>query len=183
MQHVMLDLETMGTGSNAAIVAIGAVEFDLNTLTIGESFYRKVDLQSSVESGGAIDASTVLWWMKQSDEVRRALYEDTEDCMVTLQAFLDWMIDHEAVYVWGNGAGFDNVILREAYKRLDVIEPWLFYNDRCYRTIKALRPDIKMERVGTHHSAIDDARSQALHLLEIVRAIRNGSTAPSGYTI
>ena len=29
MKHIMLDLEAMGTGPNAAIVAIGAVEFEL----------------------------------------------------------------------------------------------------------------------------------------------------------
>ena len=40
---IMLDLETMGTGPNAAIVAIGAVAFDLQAGTIGDHWYRWVD--------------------------------------------------------------------------------------------------------------------------------------------
>ena len=39
MKGVMLDLETMGNGSNAAITAIGAVEFDTETNLIGDKFY------------------------------------------------------------------------------------------------------------------------------------------------
>lgn len=173
MQHVMLDLETMGQGPNAAIVAIGAVEFDTADCIIGESFYAPVDLQTSVDFGGVIDASTVLWWMKQNDEARRAVYEPTADIYQALDRFSNWMHDHKVLYVWGNGAGFDNVILRTAYERANIPAPWLFYNDRCYRTIKALCPDIKMTRIGLHHSAIDDARSQTLHLLNIYRHMRN----------
>ena len=33
MLHCMVDLETMGNGSNAAIIAIGAVAFDENKIT------------------------------------------------------------------------------------------------------------------------------------------------------
>ena len=48
MNDVMLDLETMGTGPDAAIVAIGAIAFDVHTRTIGPSFYIPVELRSSV---------------------------------------------------------------------------------------------------------------------------------------
>lgn len=46
--HVMVDLETMGKKHNAPIVAIGAVFFDPATGSIGESFYKVVCLESSV---------------------------------------------------------------------------------------------------------------------------------------
>ena len=68
MLDIMLDLETMGTGTQAAIVAIGAVEFDLEKGILGEEFYRTVDLSSSISCGGIIDADTVLWWMQQSED-------------------------------------------------------------------------------------------------------------------
>jgi len=107
MLDVMLDLETMGTGPNAAIVAIGAVEFDLQTGTVGERFYRVADLESSVECGGVIDASTVMWWLKQSDEARAALGAPSENIAVVLRQFSEWMkdrADRDDVRVWGNGA-------------------------------------------------------------------------------
>ena len=70
IQHIMLDLETMGTGPNAAITAIGAVKFDPDKGEIVETFYFKVNLESSVKQGGVIDASTVIWWLGQNEEAR-----------------------------------------------------------------------------------------------------------------
>ena len=46
--HLMLDLETMGTKSNSAIISIGAVEFDILTGKTGREFYRNVSLQSCI---------------------------------------------------------------------------------------------------------------------------------------
>ena len=65
--NVMFDLETMGSGPDAAIVAIGAVEFDTVTALLGRRFYRVVNLASAVAAGGVIAPSTVLWWMRQGD--------------------------------------------------------------------------------------------------------------------
>ena len=75
--------------------------------------------------------------------------------------------DKKAVRLWGNGASFDNAILSTAYElcELETVQPWRFYNDRCYRTVKSLYPEVAMVRTGTYHNALDDAESQALHLL------------------
>ena len=168
---IMLDLETMGTGPNAAIVAIGAVAFDIQSGTIGDRFYRVVDLGTSVAMGGEIDADTVLWWMKQSDDARAMFTRDSVPLSLALTSFSFWMCAHGApdnVRVWGNGAAFDNVILSSAYRRSAYMQPWKHYNDRCYRTVKSLYPDVKLERVGTHHNAVDDAESQARHLIAML---------------
>ncbi len=171
MLDVMLDLETMGNGPDSAIIAIGAVEFDIAEQKTGHGFYVHVDLESAVKAGGVVDASTVLWWMKQGDQARSAFARQGERMEVALHLFSEWMAVRGAqkdVRVWGNGAAFDNVILASAYRRLGVSAPWMFWNDRCYRTVKALHPDVKMERAGTHHNAVDDAISQAGHLLAMM---------------
>jgi exodeoxyribonuclease VIII len=62
MNNIMLDLETMGIQSDAAIVAIGAVRFDLETGKVGESWYSPVDLDSSLHLGLTVTESTVQWW-------------------------------------------------------------------------------------------------------------------------
>jgi len=171
MKNVMLDLETMGNGPQAAIIAIGAVEFDIPSQQIGDKFYAVVDLESAVALGGVMDTSTVLWWMKQSDAARAAFDREGEHLAVVLQQFSEWMAGRapiDAVQVWGNGAAFDNVILASAYRRHGAQQPWQFWNDRCYRTVKALYPDVKMSRSGTHHNAVDDAESQARHLIDML---------------
>ncbi|MGL5669124.1 MAG: 3'-5' exonuclease [Shewanella sp.] len=169
--HVMLDLETMGNSSNAAIIAIGAVAF--NEKEIVGDYYTQISLESSVEHGMKMDASTVIWWLKQSDNARSA-FKDNEkasELPVSLVDFSAWVLSlietHGDVNVWGNGVAFDNVILSNAYKACHLRQPWNFWNDRCYRTLKSTNLHIKMIRSGTHHNALDDAKSQALHLMDI----------------
>lgn len=180
MLDVMLDLETMGNGPEAAILAIGAVEFDALQQTIGASFYAVVDLESSVAHGGIMDPSTVLWWLKQSDAARAAFNRPGDHIASALQKFSTWLENRDdpcAVRVWGNGAAFDNVILASAYRRNGTEQPWKFWNDRCYRTIKAQHPHIQMDRSGTHHNAVDDAESQARHLIAILASMQKGGAA------
>jgi len=166
--HIMVDLETMGTRPDAPIIAIGAVMFDGNAIL--DEFYVNIDLCSAVEDGGAtIDPSTVMWWMKQSSDARSALEADCVSVAEGLDSFALWLSTVEPEGIWGNGASFDNTILSEAYARLGKKTPWPFRKDRCYRTMKNMRGDIEMDRTGTHHNALDDARSQALHLIKIWR--------------
>ena len=168
MFDVMLDLETMGNGPLAAIAAIGAVEFDTDTGAIGRKFYAPVSLESSVAAGGVIDASTVVWWMQQDLAARKLFSEKGQNIAEALQAFSTWVAqcgDADDVHVWGNGAAFDNVILASAYRRLSLSLPWRFWNDRCYRTMRDQFPGVELQRVGTYHNAVDDAESQARHML------------------
>ena len=171
--HVMLDLETMGKGPEAAIVAIGAVAFDIETAAISpRGFYVRVDLKSAVEAGGVMDPDTVIWWLQQSEAARAEITRDDIERRLIVNALLDfrhWLKTEacgEDSRIWGNGAAFDNVILRRAYQRLPLAVPWSHWNDRCYRTIKGLYGrDIKIERTGVHHHALSDAEAQAAHLL------------------
>jgi exodeoxyribonuclease VIII len=167
-EHVMVDLETMGNKADAAIIAVSAVRFSTEHGTLSR-FYRVVGLESSLRCGGRVDASTIVWWMQQSNEARSAITEGERlDLAVVLQEFTAWMPE-ETTSVWGNGAAFDNVILRGAYERLGLQPPWPFWADRCYRTLKVLHPEVPFVRQGTHHHALHDAESQALHLIQILK--------------
>ena len=173
MHDVMIDLETMGTRPDAAIVAIGAVAFDPGTGQLGARLYLPGSLASSLAANGSMDADTVLWWMQQDEAARRELYRaDREPLPATLADLAEWLTLHcgpaDKLRVWGNGAGFDNVLLRGAYQRCGQVVPWMHWNDRCYRTLKALHPGVPLARTGTHHNAVDDAESQARHALAIL---------------
>ena len=171
MYEIMIDLETMGNGPNAAILAIGAVEFDRHLKTIGQVFYINVDLKSAVALGGVIDPDTVMWWMKQSDQSRSAFKGAAINMAIALTTFSQWLhgrCEKKKLLMWGCGSDFDNVILASAYRNCGLELPWDFWNNRCYRTMKAMNPHVKMERSGTYHNALDDARSQAEHLLRIL---------------
>lgn len=172
MMDCMLDLETMGTGPDAAIIAIGAVAFDpeRNAMPGGvdAQFYATIDLSDAMRCGGVVDGDTVMWWMARDDSARAQFAAEAQTTLSALTNLAAWMHRNDIKHVWGNGAEFDNVILSAAYRRLDAPLPWKFYNNRCYRTLKAMSPQIKLQRVGTYHNALDDAKSQAQHLLEIL---------------
>lgn len=171
MKHVMLDLETMSTGPNAAIVAIGAVAFDPVTKQMGEEFYASVDLKSAMDAGGVVDASTVYWWLAQSRKAQEALYIGKRELRAVLTDFADYCISLDKdLCVWGNGATFDNVILSSAYRATGLERPWSYRGDRCFRTIKALFPGFvyaPSEVGGVAHNALDDARQQVEQLFQL----------------
>lgn len=183
MNQIMLDLETMGKGPNAAIVAIGAVVFDTELGSVGDeesgSFYRLVTLESAVRYRLQMDPDTVMWWLRQGEAARAALTGHMGmELHLALDQFSLWvelMANTEHVLVWGNGAAFDNVILRNAYREVGLQPPWSHWNDRCYRTVKAMRPEMKVERHGVHHNAVHDAISQARHLMKVLESIEGGA--------
>jgi hypothetical protein len=170
--RIMLDLETLGTAPGSAILAIGAVMFTGGK--IEQEFYRRTDLRSSTQAGLTMDPDTVLWWLKQPDEARLEITNEGEHLAHVLQHFYEWVdVNGGAeVEMWGNGASFDNVLLSVAYEKLGLKRPWKYSNDRCYRTVKNLYiGGAEIVRTGTHHNALDDARSQALHLMAMIPAL------------
>lgn len=121
MNNLMIDLETMGKNKDAPIVSIGAVFFTPETGDIGQEFYAVVSLDSAMKQGATPDGDTILWWLKQSPEARAAIcIDDTlsiSDALSELNHFINRHADNtKYLKVWGNGATFDNVILRGAYR-------------------------------------------------------------------
>jgi hypothetical protein len=172
MNHVMLDLETLGTRPGCSVISIGAVAFDPGAGTLGGGFYTVVNQKSCERAGLVTDKGTVGWWMRQSPEAQKVLVESRSGGMelaAALDAFTEFLSDFpKDVRIWGCGAAFDNVILANCYTAAGKRLPWKYVNDRCYRTLKAIIPAIEMERTGTYHNAYDDAVSQAKHALKIM---------------
>lgn len=175
MTHIMLDLETLSTRANARILAIGAVAFSAEN-GVYDRFYQpittpKVEILRNFNDAGGfhVSDSTLNWWAQQS-EAARAVFDDPNnvDINTALLSFTVWVAQYantENVRMWGNGASFDNAILSTAYALCEQEPPWKFYNDRCYRTVKNMYPLVQFVRKGTYHNALDDAESQAEHLL------------------
>lgn len=167
MKDIMVDLETMSVRPNAIIVSIGAVYFD--ETEIGDTFYRRIDIADSIRQGFLLDASTLKWWLSQRDGARQEIVDaSAEDTVKTaLREFSQFVKDKEH-RVWGNGAAFDNVILRNAYINSGIPTPWIPWKDRCFRTLKSMFPDtVEPTRQGTHHNALDDAVHQVKWLQKI----------------
>ncbi|HBY6917750.1 TPA: exonuclease [Klebsiella pneumoniae] len=185
--HIMVDLETMGKKHNAPIVAIGAVVFDPATGSIGESFYKVVCLESSVNWGAVIDPSTVIWWLKQSSEARSAIVNDDaiplQDALLQFREFVSDNVagGSKKAQVWSNGASFDNSILRSSYDCIAEDYPWEYWNDRDVRTMLELGQAISFDPKttipfeGSRHNALADAIHQAHYVSAIWQRIIAGN--------
>ena len=171
--HLMIDLETMGKNPDAPIASIGAVFFDPQTGEQGPEFSKIIDMGTC---GGTVDISTIEWWLVQSSEARTAILVNQiplDDALLQLKEFISEHSDEKFVQVWGNGATFDNVILRRSYERQGIPCPWRYCNDRDVRTIVELGKAIDFDArtaipfEGERHNALDDARYQAKYVSAI----------------
>lgn len=164
--HVMLDIETLGTRPGDVILSVGAVWFAPGD-GIKSSVHIAIDPESSKAAGLRAQKSTLEWWSKQSDEARAAAFGGHMSLESALKQFSMWLPKGDQLAVWGNGANFDNALMAAAYRAIKMEQPWPYWNDRCYRTIAAMFMKTKVERVGTGHNALDDATTQALRLLKM----------------
>ena len=181
---IMIDLETLATTTDATILTIGAVKFDLFGKDIEEpamdSFYVRVDLDSCDELGLAVNDDTIAWWAQQSKEAQDEAF-GTEgrihirDAMEKLYKFC-W----GAKRVWANGACFDIPICETAYRRLNKAIPWSFWQIRDVRTAFDLAIDPKRPTVTAHH-ALQDAYNQAVGIQNVYTLLRSSTTREGNY--
>lgn len=163
MKNVMIDIETLGTGSDALIVSIGAVRFGDQ---LGKEFYMPCFHQQKERK---MDLSTVRWWMKQGDEGRKVFEEDAvplKEALIELRDFLNRDEDK----VWANGVTFDIGILQDALIQCKLKFPWKYSNVLCLRSIRAIYPEYDrimkdLRGESASHNALDDAKCQAKALI------------------
>lgn len=177
MKDVMIDIETMGTGSDAVILSVAACYFDRLTGEIGETFDEQINLKSSIAAGRSIDASTLVWWMGQSDLARGYFKNNMRSKKMSdvLTDFSNFIKPNSLV--WGNGSSFDLGILSSAYARCRMVTPWSFWNERDVRTVVDIgwslgfNPKSDMPFEGVRHNALDDSKHQAKYVSAILNKI------------
>lgn len=166
---VMIDLETLGTAPGCVLLSLGAVKFSKER-GIVDTFYCRISPESCQAMGLKVDISTVRWWMKQGEAARAEAFAEGQALIDMLFTFRTWLRDtgpdgegNWGGIVWSNGASADLVWLAAAFRAIHVAVPWEYWNERCFRTVKALvDPDWK--KATTHH-ALEDAKAQAMALL------------------
>ena len=178
MTHCMIDLETIGTRPGAAILSIGAVIFDEKGII--KEWACNIDLQSSLDGGLFVEASTIHWWMRQSAAAVAAAFQEIGSTPVkdALTALFEFTRDEDCKWFWSHGATFDLVLLQEAAIRVGA--PPLFSGNGGFRAARDTRTlfeiaDVKPKTFlgsGTAHNALDDARAQALAVIESWKRIR-----------
>jgi hypothetical protein len=158
-------------------VQIGACYFDRKTGEIGETFLIDIDADSSARAGFKFDASTVFWWLQQSDETRRSVFgselsrTDVREAINEFNSF-----SKKAKAIWSH-ATFDFVIIMNHFDRLNIKPNFHYRAARDLRTLTDLanlqREDFeKYKRVGVHHNALDDCIYQVKYAVDCLNKIQ-----------
>lgn len=176
--HIMWDLETFGIKRNSIIWSAGAVKFTKNGIV--DRFQVGIDPKDMEQYGAKIDASTFDYWMQDKMADARRIYNTLAkvDLHSALSGLADWIAlevdadnnpiaDYEVGSAFGKGSTFDNVLLKDAYDMAGLKYPLHYRQDECYRTIANRYPFIEYVQFGVAHDSLDDAVSQAEHLLAI----------------
>lgn len=173
---LMVDVECAGKIRTSALMAVGAVFFDLQTCTLGPTFNRSINLVSSVGYGGTMDAGTMLWWMRQSDAARKTVAYGGEPLDLVLRDLSIWIAHtcrHEDVRPWGNNDEFDVPKLEHGYDGIGIKPPWYWSHVRDFRTVRNMNPQVEYDPSAKGegaHNALADAIFQAEHLFRIKKS-------------
>ncbi len=167
MKDIMIDLETLGTRSSAAIIQIGACYFDRNTGEIGREFLVNINEQID---GFTMDFSTISWWFQQSQEARESVTADGVNIFAAMSTLQDFLSEGE--FLWAH-ATFDLPIIQHAFEVVKFKNPIPFRGMRDIRTLMDLA-DHRSEkpREGVHHTALDDAKFQVAYCVEALNQLK-----------
>lgn len=181
-KHVMIDTETLGRTPGSVVRSVAAVEFDPQTGETGRQKVWKIDLTDSIRYGFKVEASTLKWWMMQSDEARREFVEGAEtpleDFLEDFMQFIAATDEGNDFTLWCLQLDFDVAMLRSMYSwyNLNVyrcdeeVLPWNF------RKVRDVRPymdaldsaGLLPPKVADRHTPLADCMAQinCVHLVE-----------------
>jgi len=186
----MLDLETLSTAGDAAIVQIGLSPFWIDQVgPCGPGLQLDVDPQSCIDEGFRVDWGAIHFWLTQTQEARDAMPKpgtglSIREALLATTAYIQGLkaqTDNGRLYVWSNGATFDIPIMSHAYRKLRLPEPWGYQDPRDTRTLAMLGLNAIKPKPIIAHRALDDAESQVHWVQNMWREARGGmvSTGPA----
>lgn len=162
-----IDMETLSTEHNAALLSIGAVIHDFGTGQQVDTFYANITPESSIAAGLDVSESTKAWWAKQGQAAQDVLSVDQRPLRDVLVDFAKWLAGHGVQYAIGNGPRADNQWLESACKAVGMQSPIKYWGDLDMRTLTFIGTHIlgldhwHNTFKGVKHNALHDAINEA----------------------
>jgi len=178
MTEVMIDLETLSTSTNAAILTIGAIKFFRNkpieSLDKCDTFYKRIDLYSCKSIGLESNKETIKWWESQNSESKYEALKNPDRITIknALIEFSEWF--NNSNLIWSHGDDFDCVILGNAFRKCNLEIPWKYWNTRDTRTLYDIS-NVKISDLpqnNTHH-ALHDCYRQIIGIHKSFSNLKN----------
>lgn len=147
---IAIDIESLALGPRPVITQIAMLGYDLQEdelLSPTHVHYYPIEPQQRIIPARVISASTLAWWMKQSDEARDRFelstatdFEDLVALARNLVTVFNRLTDNgKANYeVMAKGPQFDIVAIETLLTELGLEIPWNYQRVRDLRTMLAL---------------------------------------------
>lgn len=159
--NYMLDCETLSVKPDACLLQIGVVPFDDDKIYEGRAWWVADDT-------GAMDPQTWDWWKRIP--IVPPKFEERLPLKQALGNLTEFMQDIETV--WSHPAGFDCVVLGQAYWRAQRTgPPWSYKQVRDTLTLREVAPDAQRPTPTDKHDALADAIAQAQWVINMKRSI------------
>lgn len=179
--NLMIDIETMGLGSDSAIIQIAAVPFSKNAQSYDKdnifSRYIRISPDNCV-----VENHTLSWWLRQdfAQQMGQSL-ENGEYLDGVLEDFLNYVVDIINIErlpftLWAKNIGFDFRLLSHAFNRVDKNDNWDCISEKlnvkcAMKVFKKLTGSGKgpnLDREGLAHDALSDCIYQIEQLKHCV---------------
>ena len=157
-----IDIETLGTESNAKIVSIGAVAH-----TFTHMHDRLYLLVNPSQTHRTVDLDTCAWWLTLPETVQNALIDKPR---YSLHGALEMLSKFCGVYgapTITRDPDFDIRILRHAFDQCGIDIPWKYNDHISVRTLDLFAHD----EVVSHmlHNALADAECNAQLFINVCK--------------
>ena len=166
---LMIDIETLGICADCVIAQIGAVPF--NATENGPQILFNISIESCCDLGLKTDASTILFWIKQSDTAIESVFFSrprihVKDALNQIQR-----VSETVERIWSH-ATYDFVCINTALRKFTTAQ-MDFRKARDIRTLTDLAginpSDFKS--IGTAHNALDDCLFQISYCREAMKKL------------
>lgn len=161
--QISIDIETLGTNVDSAVLSIGACTFNAKGEII-DKFYVVVDYPDNRALFCTL--GTLKFWLDQPKEARNVIFcaEDKQPLYSALKSLSDWVKGKGKAEIWANGTKFDLGMLEANYTAIKMQVPWQHNADRCMRTLLKFAGNLDVDYIGISHYALDDAIWQAKYI-------------------
>lgn len=174
INQIMIDLETLSTRQNAIITELGWAVFTKDGIV--KSGQYLIDVEDQSRLGGDISGDAMRFWMKENYEQLSGFFDKKEKTTMgnALISLAGVIVTFNIKHVWANSPSFDLAILKHWYGRFNQQLPWIFKNERDFRTInqelidKGIVVKSEFDWGGKHH-AEQDAVNQARLICDFLK--------------
>lgn len=167
----MIDIETLSSQPDAAIIAIGICIFDEEEILDHQEILIDPQL-----APGHRDPKTIDWWNEQEQGTRQRMMSGTVKPWDACLGIIDFFDQNPGVKtMWANPPSFDIIILRYLFRLYDRPFPIHYTGERDFRTIKKMAEEVGVDYSEPYderrfaHDAVDDAITQARALQIMLR--------------